>query len=115
VFWSLGFEETYFLSSINGGGTGELLDAVTEHITDIERVESDLPRFAIVGQPNVGKSSFVNALIGEERNIVTDIAGTTRDAIHTRYTKFDKDFLLIDTAGIRKKNKVHEDLEFYSV
>ncbi len=114
-FWSLGFEETFFLSSINGGGTGELLDAVTEHITDIERVESDLPRFAIVGQPNVGKSSFVNALIGEERNIVTDIAGTTRDAIHTRYTKFDKDFLLIDTAGIRKKNKVHEDLEFYSV
>jgi len=114
-FWSLGFEETFFLSSINGSGTGELLDAVTEHITDIERVESDLPRFAIVGQPNVGKSSFVNALIGEERNIVTDIAGTTRDAIHTRYTKFDKDFLLIDTAGIRKKNKVHEDLEFYSV
>ena len=114
-FWSLGFEETFFLSSINGGGTGELLDAVTEHITDIERVESDLPLFAIVGQPNVGKSSFVNALIGEERNIVTDIAGTTRDAIHTRYTKFDKDFLLIDTAGIRKKNKVHEDLEFYSV
>jgi len=114
-FWSLGFEETFFLSSINGGGTGELLDALTEHITDIERVESDLPRFAIVGQPNVGKSSFVNALIGEERNIVTDIAGTTRDAIHTRYTKFDKDFLLIDTAGIRKKNKVHEDLEFYSV
>ncbi len=114
-FWSLGFEETFFLSSINGSGTGELLDAVTEHITDIERVESDLPRFAIVGQPNVGKSSFVNALIGEERNIVTDIAGTTRDAIHTRYTKFDKDFLLIDTAGIRKKNKVHEDLEFYAV
>lgn len=114
-FWSLGFEETFFLSSINGSGTGELLDAMTEHITDIERVESDLPRFAIVGQPNVGKSSFVNALIGEERNIVTDIAGTTRDAIHTRYTKFDKDFLMIDTAGIRKKNKVHEDLEFYSV
>lgn len=114
-FWSLGFEETFFLSSINGGGTGELLDAVTEHITEIKRVDSDLPRFAIVGQPNVGKSSFVNALIGEERNIVTDIAGTTRDAIHTRYKKFDKDFLLIDTAGIRKKNKVHENLEFYSV
>jgi len=108
-FWSLGFEETYFLSSINGGGSGELLDAVAEHITEIKRVDSDLPRFAVVGQPNVGKSSFVNALIGEERNIVTDIAGTTRDAIHTRYTKFDKDFLLIDTAGIRKKNKVHED------
>ncbi len=114
-FWSLGFEETYFLSSINGGGSGELLDAVAEHITEIKRVDSDLPRFAVVGQPNVGKSSFVNALVGEERNIVTDIAGTTRDAIHTRYTKFDKDFLLIDTAGIRKKNKVHEDLEFYSV
>jgi len=114
-FWSLGFEETFFLSSINGSGTGDLLDAVTEHVTEIERVEDDLPRFAVVGQPNVGKSSFVNALIGEERNIVTDIAGTTRDAIHTRYTKFDKDFLLIDTAGIRKKNKVHEDLEFYSV
>jgi len=103
------------LSSINGSGTGELLDALTEHITEIKRVDSDLPRFAIVGQPNVGKSSFVNALIGEERNIVTDIAGTTRDAIHTRYKKFEKDFLMIDTAGIRKKSKVHEDLEFYSV
>jgi len=114
-FWSLGFEETFFLSSINGSGTGELLDALTEHITEIKRVDSDLPRFAIVGQPNVGKSSFVNALIGEERNIVTDIAGTTRDAIHTRYKKFEKDFLMIDTAGIRKKSKVHEDLEFYSV
>ncbi len=114
-FWSLGFEETYFLSSINGSGSGELLDAVAERITEAKPINTELPKFAIVGQPNVGKSSFVNALVGEERNIVTDIAGTTRDAIHTRYRKFDKDFYLIDTAGIRKKSKVHENLEFYSV
>ncbi len=114
-FWSLGFELTFFLSSINGSGSGELLDEVAEHVENIVPLETPLPKFAIIGQPNVGKSSFVNALIGEERNIVTEIAGTTRDAIHTRYTKYDKDFFLIDTAGIRKKAKVHENLEFYSV
>jgi len=114
-FWSLGFEQTFFLSSINGGGTGDLLDVVAENITELPEEKSELPRFAVVGQPNVGKSSFINALVGEERNIVTDIAGTTRDAIHTKYNKFGKEFLLIDTAGIRKKNRVREDLEFYSV
>ena len=114
-FYSLGFEETYFLSSLTGSGTGELLDAITPHIEDDESIDDSLPKFSIVGQPNVGKSSFVNALLGEDRNIVTEIAGTTRDSIHTRYNKFGKDFLLIDTAGIRKKAKVHENLEFYSV
>ena len=114
-FWSLGFEETHFVSSLTGSGTGELLDAVAERISDEEDDQSDLPKFAIIGQPNVGKSSFTNALLGEERNIVTDVAGTTRDSIHTRYSKFGKDFILVDTAGIRKKNKVHENLEFYSV
>ncbi len=114
-FWSLGFEETFFLSSITGSGSGELLDAVSEKLDDEETVESDLPKFAILGQPNVGKSSLTNALLGIERNIVTEIAGTTRDSIHSKYTKFGKEFLLIDTAGMRKKAKVHEDLEFYSV
>ena len=114
-FWGLGFEETHFLSSITGSGSGELLDAVTEHITEVEPEGNQLPKIAIVGQPNVGKSSLTNALLGEDRNIVTDIAGTTRDSIHTRYNKFGKEFLLIDTAGIRKKSKVHENLEFYSV
>ncbi|MEQ8707271.1 MAG: ribosome biogenesis GTPase Der [Phaeodactylibacter sp.] len=114
-FWSLGFENTFFLSSLTGSGTGDLLDAVSEHIEEKEEEPSKLPRFAIVGQPNVGKSSLTNALLGEERNIVTDIAGTTRDSIHSKYAKFDKEFLLIDTAGIRKKSRVHEDLEFYSV
>jgi len=114
-FYSLGFEETFFISSLSGSGTGELLDAVIPHITEEVEIETDLPKFAIVGQPNVGKSSLINALLGEERNIVTDIAGTTRDTIHSKYSKFGKEFLLIDTAGIRKKAKVHEDLEFYSV
>lgn len=114
-FWSLGIENTFFISSLTGSGTGELLDAVVEHIQDEAQQESTLPRIAIVGQPNVGKSSLTNALLGEERHIVTDIAGTTRDAIHTRYSKFGKEFLLIDTAGIRKKAKVHENIEFYSV
>lgn len=118
-FWSLGFENTIFLSSITGSGTGELLDLVTELLppddeeSDIDKLE--IPKFAIIGQPNVGKSSFTNALLGENRNIVTDIAGTTRDSIHSHYNKFGKEFILIDTAGIRKKAKVHEDLEFYSV
>lgn len=114
-FWSLGFDSTFFVSSLTGSGTGDLLDAVAEHIENEEPVQSELPKFAIVGQPNVGKSSLTNALLGEERNIVTEIAGTTRDSIHTVYNKFGKEFLLIDTAGIRKKAKVHENLEFYSV
>lgn len=114
-FWSLGIEETFFLSSMSGSGTGELLDAAVEFLEEEKEDTSGLPKFAILGQPNVGKSSLLNALMGEERNIVTDIAGTTRDSIHTRYTKFGKDFLLIDTAGLRKKAKVHENLEFYSV
>jgi GTP-binding protein len=114
-FWSLGFENTYFISSINGSGTGDLLDAVVEHVSDEEEEQSNLPKFSIIGRPNVGKSSLVNALLGEERNIVTDISGTTRDTTHSIYNKFGKELLLIDTAGIRKKAKVHENLEFYSV
>lgn len=116
-FWGLGFENTIFLSSISGSGTGEMLDLLTEYLLpeDELETESDLPRVAIVGQPNVGKSSITNALLGEERNIVTDIPGTTRDSINTKYNKFGHEFYLIDTAGIRKKAKVHEDLEFYSV
>lgn len=116
-FYSLGFEKIYFISAISGSGTGDLLDDVTLLIheeTEIEE-EKGLPKFAIIGQPNVGKSSLLNALIGEERTIVSNIAGTTRDTIHTRYKLFQKDFILIDTAGIRRKAKVHEDLEFYSV
>jgi GTP-binding protein len=114
-FWALGFESTFFISSISGSGTGELLDFVAEKIEVIEEEELNIPKFAVLGQPNAGKSSFINALLGEERTIVTDIAGTTRDSIHTHYNKFGKEFLLIDTAGIRKKARVHEDLEFYSV
>jgi GTPase len=116
-FYSLGFDNIFFISSMTGSGTGELLDALTELISVDEGVpeEGDLPKFAIIGQPNVGKSSLLNALIGQERTIVSDIAGTTRDTIHTHYNLFQKEFILIDTAGIRRKNKVHEDLEFYSV
>jgi GTP-binding protein len=116
-FWSLGFENTFFIAGISGSGSGDLLDAITDILPPEEEanIEEDVPKFAIVGQPNVGKSSFINALIGAERNIVTDIPGTTRDAIYTKYKKYDKEFYLIDTAGIRKKAKVHEDLEFYSV
>ncbi len=114
-FWSLGIENTFFISSLTGSGTGELLDAVVEHIAEEPVQENALPRIAIVGQPNVGKSSLTNALLGEDRNIVTEVAGTTRDSIHTKYAKFGKEFLLIDTAGIRKKAKVHENVEFYSV
>ncbi len=114
-FWSLGFEETHFLSSISGSGTGELLDVVVDILPVREEAEEDIPKIAIVGQPNVGKSSLTNALLGEQRHIVTDIAGTTRDSIHSLYDKFNMRFLLIDTAGIRKKAKVHENIEFYSV
>jgi len=114
-FWGMGFKHTHFLSSISGSGTGEILDDLMPMITDPETLNTDLPKIAIIGQPNVGKSSYVNVLLGEERNIVTDIAGTTRDSIHTRYNLFNKEFYIIDTAGIRKKQKVNEDLEFYSV
>ena len=114
--YALGMGDYFCISSINGSGTGELLDELMAKLPDAEAEEdSDLPRFAIVGRPNVGKSSFVNALVGKERNIVTDIAGTTRDSLDTHYTKFGHDFVLVDTAGVRKKKKVSEDLEFYSV
>ena len=115
-FYALGLGEPYSVSSISGSGTGDLLDEVVK-VFDIDaKVEElNIPKFAIVGRPNVGKSSTINALLGKERNIVTPIAGTTRDSINTRYTSFGHDFLLIDTAGIRKKSKVEEDLEFYSV
>ena len=115
-FYAFGFEEIFPISSVNGSGTGELLDAVVKILPEEEKVEEvTLPRFAVVGRPNAGKSSFINALIGEERYIVTDIAGTTRDAIDTRYNRFGFEFNLVDTAGIRRKAKVKEDLEFYSV
>jgi GTP-binding protein len=117
VFYSLGLGELYCLSSINGSGTGELLDDLVKVLPeDVEPdVELDIPKIAIVGRPNVGKSSFVNALLGRDRNIVTNIAGTTRDTIHTRYQAFGHDFYLVDTAGLRKKGKVRDDVEFYSV
>ena len=115
-FYSLGFEKYYPISSINGSGTGELLDDLVKILPENrERDEGDLPRFAVVGRPNAGKSSFINALVGEERYIVTDIPGTTRDSIDTYYNRFGFEFNLVDTAGIRKKRKVKEDLEFYSV
>jgi GTP-binding protein len=114
-FYALGLGEYYNLSSINGSGTGELLDALVEVLPESEEIEDELPRFAVVGRPNAGKSSFINALIGEERYIVTDIAGTTRDSIDTKYNRFGFEFNLVDTAGIRRKAKVKEDLEFYSV
>ncbi len=115
-FYSLGLGEFYTIASINGSGTGELLDAIVDALPENEEDEVDeLPRFAVVGRPNAGKSSFINALIGENRYIVTDIAGTTRDSIDTKYNRFGFDFNLVDTAGIRKKSKVKEDLEFYSV
>jgi GTP-binding protein len=115
-FYALGIEKTFFISSMSGSGTGDLLDEVTDLITmDVEQPGEDLPKIAIIGQPNVGKSSLLNAMVGSERTIVSDIAGTTRDTIHTHYNLFQKEFILIDTAGIRRKTKVHEDLEFYSV
>lgn len=128
-FYSLGFEKTFFLSSISGSGSGELLDEIASNIPDSEikkreydadgneitYEEIEVPKFAIIGQPNAGKSTLLNALIGEERTIVSDIPGTTRDTIHTHYNQFGKEFILIDTAGLRKKKNVSEDLEFYSV
>ncbi|MFT3901720.1 MAG: ribosome biogenesis GTPase Der [Niabella sp.] len=117
-FYSMGFEHVFFIAAASGSGTGELLDAVAELINEEESADdamAGLPKFAIIGQPNVGKSSLLNALVGQERTIVSNIAGTTRDTIHTHYNLFQKEFVLIDTAGIRRKARVHEDLEFYSV
>lgn len=115
-FYKFGLGDLYCISSINGSGTGDLLDAlVATFEKETDQPEEDLPKFAIVGRPNVGKSSLLNALIDEERHIVTPISGTTRDSIHTRYNKFNHDFYLVDTAGLRKKGKVHEDIEYYSV
>lgn len=114
-FWSLGYEELHPISSSSGSGTGDLLDIIIEKLPEAEVFEEDLPKFAIIGRPNAGKSSLTNALLGEDRSIVTDIAGTTRDTVHAKYSKFGKEFMLIDTAGLRKKKNVREDLEFYSV
>ncbi len=114
-FYELGLGEYYTIASINGSGTGDLLDALVKNFSDEPEEVNDLPRFAVVGRPNAGKSSFINALIGEERYIVTDIPGTTRDSIDTKYNRFGFEFNLVDTAGIRRKSKVKEDLEFYSV
>lgn len=115
-FYNLGLGDYFPLSSMNGSGTGELLDEVVKKLpAEDPQLMPELPRIAIVGRPNVGKSSLVNSLLGEERNIVTPVAGTTRDSIYTRYNKFQHDFLLVDTAGLRKKGKVSEDIEFYSV
>ena len=114
-FYGLGLGEVFNVSAVNGSGTGELLDELVSKLPDEEEVETELPRLAVVGRPNAGKSSLINALTGKERNIVTDVAGTTRDAINTHYKLYGKEFLLVDTAGLRKKSKVHEDLEFYSV
>lgn len=116
VFYALGLGELYIISSLNGNGTGDLLDDVVGAFKKkTMEADADLPKFAIIGRPNVGKSSLINTLIGEERNIVTPLAGTTRDSIYTRYKKFNHDFYLVDTAGLRKKGKVTENVEFYSV
>ena len=114
-FYTLGYENIYTVSAINGSGTGDLLDELVKVLPQQSQIQEILPRFAVVGRPNAGKSSFINALIGEERYIVTDIAGTTRDSIDTKYNRFGFEFNLVDTAGIRKKSKVKEDIEFYSV
>ncbi|MCC8146302.1 MAG: ribosome biogenesis GTPase Der [Bacteroidales bacterium] len=116
-FYALGLGDPYNISAVNGSGTGDLLDILVSKFTKKEedKIEEDVPRIAIVGRPNAGKSSLINSFIGEERNIVTDIAGTTRDSIYTLYDKFGLKFYLVDTAGIRKKGKVNEDLEYYSV
>jgi GTP-binding protein len=114
-FHGLGLGDYYTISSINGSGTGELLDAIVKALPDKNVLDLDLPKYAVVGRPNVGKSSLINVLLGEDRNIVTPISGTTRDSIYTRFNKYGHDFYLVDTAGLRKKGKVTENLEFYSV
>jgi len=116
-FYGLGLGDPFCISSLHGSGTGDLLDEIVQHIEAHERPEEEeeLPRYAVVGRPNVGKSSLINSMIGEERNIVTPVSGTTRDSTYTRYKKFHHEFFLVDTAGLRKKGKVHEDVEFYSV
>ncbi len=115
-FYGLGFDQVYPLSAVNGSGTGDLLDLVVKDMKDVqELIPDDLPRVTVIGRPNVGKSSIINAFIGEDRNIVTPIAGTTRDTVFTRYNQFGFDFYLVDTAGVRRKQKVKEDIEFYSV
>lgn len=114
-FYSFGLGEIYSLSSMTGSGTGELLDDVIKTFDETEEIQNELPVYAIVGRPNVGKSSMINALLGKDRNIVTNVAGTTRDSIHIHYKQFGHDFMLVDTAGLRKKTKVRENIEFYSV
>ena len=115
-FHNLGMGDYFTVSSISGSGSGEVLDEIIKHLKfDTENSETELPRFAVIGRPNAGKSSFINSLIGKEQNIVTDIPGTTRDSLDTHFNKFSFDFTLVDTAGVRKKKNVHEDLEFYSV
>ncbi|MCK4288188.1 MAG: ribosome biogenesis GTPase Der, partial [Bacteroidales bacterium] len=115
-FYQLGFDKIYCISSINGSGTGDLLDDVVKEFPETKKEQiPDIPKYAVVGRPNVGKSSFINVLLGDERNIVTPVAGTTRDSIYTRYNSFGFDFMLVDTAGLRKKGKVYENIEFYSV
>lgn len=114
-FWSLGYDDLYPVCSLSGSGTGEILDAIVKILPGIHEEERKLPYFAIIGRPNAGKSSFINLLLGEERSIVTDIAGTTRDSVHGHYNKFGLEFMLVDTAGLRRKKSVKEDLEFYSV
>ena len=114
-FYSLGFENLFCLSSINGSGTGDFLDLLSDKLPKEDLIISDVPKFAVIGRPNAGKSSFINSLIGKDRFIVTDVAGTTRDSLYTRYNQFGFEFDLIDTAGIRKKSKVSEDIEFYSI
>ncbi|MBQ2586857.1 MAG: ribosome biogenesis GTPase Der, partial [Bacteroidaceae bacterium] len=116
-FYKLGLGDPYCISALTGSGTGDLLDDIVKTFTKTmdEVIEEDIPRIAVVGRPNAGKSSLINAFLGDNRNVVTDIAGTTRDSIYTKYEKFGFNFYLVDTAGIRKKNKVSEDLEYYSV
>lgn len=115
VFYSFGLGEIYTISSMTGSGTGDLLDQVVTHFEDVQEEENTLPKITIVGRPNVGKSSLINALMGKDRNIVTPIAGTTRDSIHIHYNQYGHEFMFIDTAGLRKKTKVKENIEFYSV